>query len=247
MKDTRNFVQITRQKKIYEEDLVPFANWMFESIWSKLYPMQILTENLSYTVEGNIVTPHNSPIPDCMSCGACCAAFVCVNKASDSEIEDDDCWEIVKSGSAGDYTVDRLIKRKESDLTCTALEGTLGKHVSCRVYEERPGMCRSFEAGSDRCHAVRRAYGFEPFLSLTEMSEARSKIDTAEQCDFSNKIDCAMINETGSNGLLEIRAKLKDGSMHLIHVFDPKIENWHQMEFEGLTLTLAEELIKLRN
>ena len=34
-----------------------------------------------------------------------------------------------------------------------------------------------FEAGSDKCHALRRAFGFEPFLSLEGMSEAIEKLE----------------------------------------------------------------------
>lgn len=45
---------------------------------------------------------------------------------------------------------------------CTALAGTLGVEVGCRVYEDRPLVCREFTAGSDDCLALRRVFGFDP-------------------------------------------------------------------------------------
>ena len=195
-------VQITRQNKIAEEDFEQFVNAMYEEVWGKLFPPQLLTHSLSNTVENNVITPEDTPIPDCMTCGACCASFVCVDVVPDNSISSKDCWEITREGEKGEYTVDRYIKRKEEDFSCTALEGTIGENVSCRVYEDRPRMCRKFESGSDRCHAVRRAYGLEPFLSLMEMFEARQKLEKAEDEKVENdeRVDKVRIVEDGKTG-----------------------------------------------
>src|SRR5205085_9638922 len=45
------------------------------------------------------------------------------------------------------------------------------ERTRCEMYELRPRSCRAFEAGSDRCRAVRRAYGLEPPLALSERIE----------------------------------------------------------------------------
>ncbi len=38
---------------------------------------------------------------------------------------------------------------------CIALEGPIGRRVSCAIYEVRPSPCRRVEAGSEQCLARR--------------------------------------------------------------------------------------------
>lgn len=241
--DKSELVQITRRDSIAEEEFLPFVNAMYEQVWGNLLPPQILTHDLSNTVAGNIITSPSVPIPDCMTCGACCASFVCVDIAPDNPVSSNDCWDITKHVKSGEFTVDRFIKRKETDFSCTALEGKIGKKASCRVYENRPRMCRQFEAGSDRCHAVRRAYGIEPFLGLMEMYEATQKLRAQEDVVENKRIETASIEESKTQDL-QISVKLKSGAEKIIHHFDPQSETWFQSEFEGLTLEKAEELIR---
>jgi uncharacterized protein len=241
--EKNKLIQITRQKKIMETDFKPFVNAMYEKVWGNLFPPQILTHDLSNTVSGNIVTPADDPIPECMSCGACCASFVCVDVAPDNPISSNDCWDITKECENGEFVVDRFIKRKEADFSCTALEGTIGQEVSCRVYDDRPRMCRKFEAGSDRCHAVRRAYGIEPFLSLSEMLEARKKLNSANNRTDSEVITRAVISDEQETTNLQISVEFENCPKDIIYKFNPKSETWFQSEFEGLTLQEAKELI----
>jgi Fe-S-cluster containining protein len=236
-------VQITRHNRIAEDEFLPFVNAMYEQVWGNLLPPQILTHDLSNTVAGNIITSADEPIPDCMTCGACCASFVCVDVKPDNPISSKDCWDITKQGETSEFTVDRFIKRKEEDFSCVALEGEIGKEVNCRVYENRPRMCRQFEAGSDRCRAVRRAYNIEPFLSLMEMFEARQKLDAQKSEIDNERIEVVNINEKSGTQNLQIFVTLKNGSQEIIHIFDAKFETWFQSEFEGLTLAQADELI----
>ena len=42
---------------------------------------------------------------------------------------------------------------------CIALEGELGKSVSCSIYDDRPSACRQFEAGSESCLHLREKAG----------------------------------------------------------------------------------------
>ncbi len=244
--DKSELVQITRRASIAEEEFLPFVNAMYEQVWGNLLPPQILTHDLSNTVAGNIITSPDAPIPDCLTCGACCASFVCVDVASDNAVSAKDCWDITKCGKSGQFTVDRFIKRKETDFSCTALEGEIGENVSCRVYENRPRMCRQFEAGSDRCHAVRRAYGIEAFLSLMEMYDATQKLRAQESYIDNERIETITIEESATQDL-QISVKLKNGAEKIIYAFNPKSETWFQSEFEGLTLEKAEELIRGKN
>ena len=158
-----------------DAEFVDLQNSLYEKIWGKLLPPQILTDGLSNTVSGNVITDPDAEIPDCMTCGACCAAFVVVD-AENADIPEDKVW-IVQSLRNGSEPGGRFIRRREGDLACAGLEGRVGDRVNCTIYDARPKMCREFEAGSDRCHAVRRAFGIEPFLTLEEMSEANRLLD----------------------------------------------------------------------
>jgi Fe-S-cluster containining protein len=240
-------IQITRQKKITETDFTPFVNAMYEEVWGNLFPPQILTHDLSNTVSGNIITPADEPIPECVTCGACCASLLRVDVAPDNPISSSDCWDIIKEGENCEFIVDRIIKRKQEDLSCTALEGMVGDKVTCRVYDDRPRMCRKFEAGSDRCHAVRRAYGIEPFLSLSEMSEAREKLNAPNKAKNSEVITKAILSEEKGTSNIQISVKVGDCPEEIIHKFNAKSETWFQSEFEGLTLHEAKDLIIKRS
>lgn len=240
-------VQITRQDKITEDEFRPFLDAMYEQVWGNLLPPQILTHNLSNAIENNLITPKDTPIPDCLTCGACCASQLCVNLSPGNAVSSKDFWEITKPGANGEFTVDRCIKRKEEDFSCTALDGTVGEKVGCRVYEDRPKMCRMLEEGSDRCHAIRRAFGIEPFLSLMEMYEAvqllKSQEDNAADAEGIQVV--SIVEEAGTRNL-QICVTLRNGSEEVIHNFDPKSETWFQAEFEGLRLAKADELISER-
>ena len=242
------FVQITRQGRIEEKDFYDIINAASEELWQTFLPAQIPTEGLSSTVEKNIITPPNSPIPECQTCGACCAPFLCVGVRPNDKVDPDNYWDIIVKGTHGEIVVDRYLRRDPDSMVCTALEGELGASVACRIYADRPISCRDFEAGSDRCHAIRRAYGIEPFMSLEEMSAAVANINNQpEESTAADRIKHAQISEMPETELLLITAQLKDGELREIHRFDPMSEAWMQFEFEGLTLIEAERLINSRS
>lgn len=245
--EKQEFAKITRQKQIEEGEFRKLLDGMYEQLWENLFPPQILTDGLSVKVENNVITPENALIPDCITCGACCALLLCVNLNPRNAVAPDDYWEITKQGDNRELTVDRCMKLKEEDFSCTALDGTVGEEVTCLIYEDRPKMCRTFEAGSDRCHAVRRAVGIEPFLGLMEMYEAVQKLKSQkENPDELEKIEIVNIYEEGESKNLQIKVILKNKMEKVIHNFDPKLETWFQAEFEGLTLAKADELISTR-
>ena len=240
-------VQITKQNKIAEDEFQPFVNAMFAEIWGKLIPPQLLIEKLSNRMDESVITALDKAVPDCATCGGCCAAFGNVDTAPMNNISSEDSWEIVSNGKNADYIVDRFIKRKEADFSCTALDGTIGKKVSCHIYDDRPLTCRNFDAGSDRCHAVRRAYGIEPFLDSMEMTEVEHLLKEAENEKRKvKKIDKVRIVEDTETEKLQILVTLKDDSKHLIHTFNRKSETWFKSEFEGLSLSKAKDLVANR-
>src|SRR5215213_180414 len=96
------FVQITRQNKIAEDEFYPMINVLYEQIWQKLLPPQILTDGLTTRVANNVITPTDAPIPDCVTCGACCMALPCVGVRPPEKVSAEDFWDITTDGNAGE-------------------------------------------------------------------------------------------------------------------------------------------------
>ncbi|MBK9163325.1 MAG: YkgJ family cysteine cluster protein [Acidobacteria bacterium] len=241
-------VQITRKRSIPEDEFYPAINRMYELVWEQLLPPQIETDLLSSRVAKSIVTPPDAEIPDCVECGVCCASLLCVGVRPGEEPDRALTWSVRKSDDDGEWEVDLYVRRDEETLACAQLEGTLGEHATCRIYETRPKMCREFEAGSDRCHALRRAYGIEPFLSLDEMMSARMKLDERDRTPTSPEIITRVAIERSEHEReLCIRVSLAGGEERTIHSFDPAAETWRQFEFEGIKLATAEALIAERS
>jgi len=243
-----DFVQITRQNKIAEDNFYPMIVAMYEQIWTNLLPPQIIPKGLSVKRASNIITPPDAPIPDCLACGACCAAMLCVGvrPSEDAQLSAEEYWDITIEGQENEITVDRYLRRDAETLVCAFLQNEAGKPTACKIYERRPKMCHDFDAGSDKCHALRRAYGIEPFLSLDEMSEALEKLDDKPVKSVPSETIREVKFVEIEGGKLHISAYLNDGSVQTIHVFNPQNETWRQFEFDSLTLSQAKDLIDSR-
>ena len=85
---------------------------------------------------------------DCQSCGACCIEAGAVILAE----EDDVPVRLVQHVANL-----RCMVTEGTSFRCAALLGTIGSAVSCGIYERRPSVCRSFDAGSDECLSAREA------------------------------------------------------------------------------------------
>lgn len=219
---------------------------MYEEIWRNLLPPQIVPKGLTVKRANNVITPPDARIPDCLTCGVCCGAMLCVGVRPDEKLPAEDYWDITIEGKEGEIVVDRYLRRDAETLACAFLRIEANEPRACQIYERRPQMCRDFDAGSDKCHALRRAYGIEPFLSLEEMSDALEKLD--EQPSTQNPSETIrevkfIENESGS---LEIKAFLLDGATQIIHTFKPHEETYRQFEFDALTLAQAAKLIESR-
>ena len=109
---------------------------------------------------------------DCRKCGACCTS-VAWNPASAvqrpfADMTDDEA-EKLETKRPGLVTLCQpegwtfeeprfamAIKKNDPRGRCVALTGTVGKRVSCSIYEDRPAGCRSFEPGGEECLEIRR-------------------------------------------------------------------------------------------
>jgi Fe-S-cluster containining protein len=121
--------------------------------------------------------------PGCLECGACCAYFHQVPVLITDPTPRALTWAVLEPEDSEDDLQDdhvRWLKREPGAGRCVALDGRVGRRVCCSVYELRPKSCREFEAGSDRCHAVRRMYGLEPPLSDDERTRHERLLNRRE-------------------------------------------------------------------
>lgn len=98
---------------------------------------------------------HPASVPDCRTCGACCSPeiklpfYVSVTAA--------DLARLTPRWREKNVARSSLLTRVDLDgnCVCVALRGTLGRRVSCSIYERRPTECRHLEAGSPECRKAR--------------------------------------------------------------------------------------------
>lgn len=107
------------------------------------------------------------PVNPCLSCGACCAFY----RASFY-------WSEAADGNPGGVPGEMTEKLNHFRLAmkgtggtnprCVALNGFIGRRVSCSIYERRASVCREFEpswqqnTANPRCDKARAAWGLAP-------------------------------------------------------------------------------------
>ena len=225
----------------------------------RILESQLPLELLSKHISERIVTDASTPVPECVTCGLCCSFPLIVPVTlRDSERLKSYC-DILLDDSEHEIVVDRVLPRGE-DGRCVNLRGTLGQEIGCTIYEDRPRVCRDFDAGSDRCHAYRRMYGFEPPLPEREVAIALERLQARERSVF---IEDAVIvhdatihrtvmtldHESDEQTVavqLKIIVFLDDETPHELHSFESGKEVWFESEFLGLSFEEAKELISSR-
>jgi len=249
----RNLIQLTR---ISRSDYYESISKIKKRLEKDLIAPQIAPEKFTKKLSENVITPEQTPIPDCLTCGACCVYSMIVPVSNSDPTPPENYWEIILEDSASEIVVNKMLKR--TDAICDYLGGKFGESVACRIYEARPNPCRAFEAGSDRCHAYRRLFNIEPPLTEEELRQANEKLQTNP---FDEKITFVIITEKEvterivqspegfyserKTSLLQITAFLGDDETpHIIHTFHPDEEIRLEDDFLALTLKEAEELIK---
>ncbi len=135
----KKLVRLTRIKKSDYYDLI--AEIKAEMDKSLIAP-QIPPERLSKIVSHSIFTSADDPIPDCLTCGVCCAFALCVSVKNDDPTPPENYWELTMDDSASEIVVNKSLKRTTSK--CNFLGGKLRENVACQIYEVRPQACRAF-------------------------------------------------------------------------------------------------------
>lgn len=118
------------------------------------------------------VTSH-----DCLKCGACCVpeerdagCFTYVPVDSQREINRLPSRFVIRhtpTSALPTTTLDRdvagemLTRETRRGTRCIALGGQVGVAVSCKVYNDRPNICRSFKPGSIECLGAREQAGLK--------------------------------------------------------------------------------------
>jgi uncharacterized protein len=107
----------------------------------------------------------------CLSCGACCACF----RVSFYWGEADQDGSVPPELTEDVDSFRRCMKgTNQKSIWCVALQGEIGKAVSCSIYERRSSTCREFGIHWDRgvihidpqdierCTQARAAWGLPP-------------------------------------------------------------------------------------
>jgi len=246
-------VQITRlPRSEYCEKLVTFAEK-----WPGATP-QLPFQKLTKYVSKRLVTNPSVPVPECVTCGACCmyARIVPMDRVESQPIRE--YWDITLDG-AEDLVVERVLPLDPERGHCVNLGGTIGVEVGCRIYPDRPHVCRDFEAGSDRCHGYRRMAGIEPPLNEIEVEDALHKIFVRGDADRIEEIRIQIVSTVVSvdrrapegeqvreTRTATIVAEMQDGELIDLHTYDTAAEEWLEHELEARTLAEARELIEKR-
>src|SRR5436853_2194700 len=167
-------VQLTRKRAMSE---AIFAE-MIEQLGQRRAGLVAADEGpglYAETLAESLFAANPTDVPDCLTCGACCAYFHQVMVLDSDPTPRRLTWTVWDAEEiAGPKT--RWLRRESLEGHCVAFAGNVGQHARCAIYELRPNSCRAFEAGSDRCRAVRRVYGLEPPLSEIERTEHAERI-----------------------------------------------------------------------
>jgi len=103
---------------------------------------------------------------DCQSCGACCKAHPSYEGMNYVRIYNEDAQRMTPE-QRQQYTVKLRggahAMRLVEDKRCAALDGEIGSCVSCRIYDNRPEVCRNFERGDDSCRFARMEAGIDAY------------------------------------------------------------------------------------
>jgi Fe-S-cluster containining protein len=97
----------------------------------------------------------------CQQCGACCAFFRVSFYWGEAA-------ELGLPGEAFEQLTPHLAcltGTNQIPPRCHALQGVVGKAVTCVRYEARPSPCREVQAGDEKCNRARARHGLPPLTA----------------------------------------------------------------------------------
>ena len=104
----------------------------------------------------------------CLTCGACCAFYRVAFLSAEVDNQEGGMVPLALVLSI-DATHSAMRGTQGFFKRCAALQGNVGRCVTCAIYSSRPSTCRNFLPGwdvlchNDACNQARSAYGLPPF------------------------------------------------------------------------------------
>lgn len=175
-----HLIQITRRRQIGGRTYERLVGQLVAEMSKRTHKPQIAAMRLSGRLAERVVDSPADVVPDCRTCGACCAFYTCVAVEETDPVPRSHYWKIGERGSSPAPIAKRQLRRDPVTNNCVGLEGEIGKAVGCGIYSRRPAACRAFDAGSDQCHAARRAFGLEPPLTAEQLAGALRRLVVRE-------------------------------------------------------------------
>ena len=98
---------------------------------------------------------------NCLSCGACCAAFrVDFHRADLATADAPGVPEAMTVPVTANIV--RMCGTDAAEPRCVALLGEVGQSVICSIYDGRPSPCREFDTEHAACNRARQRCGLAP-------------------------------------------------------------------------------------
>ena len=91
----------------------------------------------------------------CQTCGACCASF----RVSFYWAEAEACALPAPAVEQVNAVFACMAGTNRKAPRCDALQGVVGRQVSCSLYAQRPSPCREVQPGDDKCNSARSRHG----------------------------------------------------------------------------------------
>lgn len=115
---------------------------------------------------------------ECTRCGLCC--FSVVDHGYHAEVDEEDldrmtahyrklCRQTLKENGV----LALPTRQHENGIACVAFSGKLFGKCKCKIYKQRPKVCRELAEESSDCMAIRRAY-FDMRECANEQTEKRA-------------------------------------------------------------------------
>lgn len=251
-----HLVQITRMPSGEFQEMISELDVRTKA---RLFSQQLPLLKLSKYVSERTVTDPAEAIPECTGCGVCCNYHLLVPVRREESEDLDEFVEVMLDGIQAEAAINRVLPRNPETGSCKFLNGTLGTRVGCTIYEKRPHVCHDFDAGSDRCHELRRMYGIERQLTKDEVEAAVERLDkqvasttikyvsiVADSTVSHLDISSAGVEHYEST-MLKIVAFLDEELTFDLHLYDANKEVWFESDLVGHSLDEAREIIRSRS
>ncbi|MDQ3257410.1 MAG: hypothetical protein M3R15_26590 [Acidobacteriota bacterium] len=126
-------VQLTRRRQISGSSYEQLIGLLVGEMKQRTAKPQIAASRLSGKYAERIVNSFTAELPECRTCGACCAFYTCVTVVETDAVPRTHYWKIGEHRGCSSATGGRQLRRDPHSNTCVGLEGEIGKAVRCGI------------------------------------------------------------------------------------------------------------------